>query len=79
MSDEDIIALLTDFGIALDDWFIAGGAPAHTSEIGIYGALLIEDDAALEACLAFLRRRGAKEYTSVEDVIRAGLANTTWL
>jgi hypothetical protein len=79
MRDEDVISMLTSGGVALDDWFIVGNTLAYPSEIGIYGALLIEDDTAADACLAFLRRRGAREFSSVEEVVRAGLANEEWL
>jgi hypothetical protein len=80
MKDEDIIAMLTGGGVALGDWFIVGDHTiAHPSDCGIYGALLIEDDAAAESCLDFLRRRGAREFASLAEVIQAGLANSEWL
>jgi hypothetical protein len=37
MKDEDITTLLTGVGVALDDWFIVGGTPAHPSDIGVHG------------------------------------------
>ena len=79
MRDEDVISMLTTGGVAIDEWFIVGDTPAHPSEIGVFGALLVEDEVAVAACLDFLRRRGVKELRSVEEVVRAGLANQEYL
>jgi hypothetical protein len=80
VTDSEIIDLLTMNGLSPDDWFIMqGSTPAHRSELGVYEALLIEGDRRMAAVVAILRRRGAREFGSSEELVQAGLANAKWL
>ena len=60
ISDEEVLTTLAGCD-SLDDWVLIGGdLPGYVSEQGRLEALLIEDDALADACVYFLRRRGAR-------------------
>ncbi|HVU18472.1 MAG TPA: hypothetical protein VHD32_16330 [Candidatus Didemnitutus sp.] len=76
MTDEAIIAELTHGGSRVEDYVLVGREGERLSictgdsRRGL-AALLVEEEAAHDACVAFLKRRGARRYSNTKEFAHA--------
>ena len=66
-SEEEILETITLEDSDVTDYFIVGGLPCTWhDETGLNG-MIVEDDDLAEACLAYLRDKGCREFATMED------------
>ena len=64
--------LLTEDGCSLTDYFIVDDLIMSLSELNgetTPMALVIEDDALMQACIDYLRENGIRQFDSVDDFV----------